>query len=711
MTSNYALYPKEWIQEYVETVKGFDIFLKHKAREARLTQAQSAAVVKVVNWNLYGTDGASVYYAARDDLLSIYSLFEEVDTITTDITQAAAAKLGVSSNKMTKVALYHGPDSKSNNDLREAFFVCSSNLAYCHGNQQYNIIRTIQLRNIPVVKYLLETATKDWSTYTDSGRKSLIDSVVSMDNPEIYQQLSDLTGWFHDADNMLLVLEEAAMHNSFSILKYLTEVCPDQVRTAANRVRDHNIPINLAIVNGSREAAEIILQYTSRDTVLIRDQNGRTVLDEAVINRRECMVEILVSSQWCSNLIACTDDKGFTSLHRAAYGSNYPIFRLLYDAHAKAGKLLVSSNAHGTTAFLSMVKVRNTYLIRLFMDDIGTTSPLTIAADNYNQTAMHWAAYHGFYEIVDVLYSAFAQKNALLVKPIHNGYTFFMWLIRTKYGSIIKQLVERPDFDPRLVSETDCFNQTTMMAAIHGGLTETCELIYEHVLATNTLLTRSYCGYNALIYTAAYDLAPVTNLLTNDPNLCDQQMTGDENGYTALHHAVRCSPEACKLIYERCLIDKVCIQTEKHKLTALHIAVLYRCTDMVQILLSDPIKARALVWIPDSDGCTALDYARMWSGEMVKIIFDAGVLEYMQPILPHINEMSLQILLVPGSPRSELILFKYSRAAKLRCTNHRGLDGESSCELPIDILTDRTKHICSIDEESISSRIDDLDRM
>ena len=721
MNRNYDLFPKQWIQEYIETNPGFDIFFQRKVTEALASQSPpTEPVIKVTMWDMRRLNGAAVYYVAKDDLLSLYSLLEGEDVSTVDITHAAASKLGLMFGNMAKVAPYYGTNNFYGGDgnafdLSRAFYVSKANLVDYYVTPRYNLQKAMQLHNSPVAKYLIDTVVKDWSggemaashrsrmipsslvTEEEGSSRDhqiLIDSLASIDDPKIYQQISDLSGWFDKVDTMAYLLNAIAKIGRTNIIQYLTETCPDQVQAVANLGSHlYETPIYHAIIHGHGAVAKIILQYTNKDTILARSHSERSLLYEAVCYGKEQMVELLLTSPWINDLIESVDTTGLTALHRAATGQNYQIFRQLHDAYARAGKLLTSTITDGYTAFHTMVKNRNVSMIRQFVNDIGSVSPITTAVDNYNQTVLHWAAHNGPHEIIDILYEIFAQRNALLKKNTENKYTFFMVLTKDKHTGAIKQLVERPDFDPRLVAETDYYNQTPMMWAINHGLTETCELIYEHELVTGSLLTRSHAGYNALIFTALKDLVSVANLLTNDLDLCDQQMIGDINGYTALHHASNRSPEVCARIYEQSRVDKVCMQTTKHKLTALHIAVLYRCTDMVHILLSDPVKARALVWILDADGCTALDNAWAWCPEMAKCILEAGTREFRRCILSRIEFASLSLLYRPHTSRSELIRFKHSG------------------DIPLDALAERTRHICCINPESIDSRIDDLTRM
>ena len=704
--NNYALYPSQWVQEYIETRQGFEYietrpgfaaFLQEKIRSAG-PQPLADPVIKVINWTDRTCKGPTVYYVDTADMRSIFSLFERVDVDCTSITETAASELGVEQANMIKVVPYCGRDSSPYSgddssvfDLSKALFVSKHKLVHCWQLCWADLETAIKCKNCPVVEHVVNVINQYGVSCCGDTCKKLIKAVISTDNPEIYQLVAKLLAPSGDLEE---VIKFFTVNNCINIMQYLAEICPDQIQAAANRGTSIiDTLIYDAIVQKHDMMAKFLLDHASKDVIMLRGRNGRSLLTEAVVNGKASTAEVLIGSQWASDLIESTDDRGFTALHYAAQTGDYPIFKSLYDAYVNIDKALIRS-LDGFTAFHIMIRTEQVALVSDFVNDVGLGCPLLTTTDNHNQTPLRCAADIGFSKIIDLLYEAHSQQGALLAKDDLGESTFFVMLVREQNASAIKQLIARPDFDLRLVSEVDCFQQTPMMWASARANAKICELLYEPTLKTDTLLAKSDTGHNALMFAAVNECIPNIELLTRDPDLCNQQVIGDSNGYTPLHLAVLYGvTEGCDQIYTQCSIEKVCSQTIAHKLTALHVAVLYRSMNMVELLLRDQAKADALVWIPDVDGRTALDYAWMRSPEMARLILEVGMRSYRQSILPHIHDTCFQILLEPNTPRSELILYRHSG------------------QPPIDVLDERTQHICSITPESIGSRLDDLDRM
>lgn len=274
---------------------------------------------------------------------------------------------------------------------------------------------------------------------------------------------------------------------------------------------------------------------------------------------------------------------------------------------------------YGESILVGLIDSGDTAKVMRLINAIGPDHPLVTRANNYGQTPLHWAAVRGLGEIVDMLYTIYAKSEIHLARSNTDGYTFFNLLIHCNHHHIIQKLLEREDFDQRLISVPDNNNAMPMLYAVRGSHTEICELLYPISVSTGSITKAYHEGCNILMAAISMNLLSVVQLLTSEPSVCLALFVGNDKGYGPLHYAVQeSSLEICALICERSTIEHLCLQVKHTGRTALHEAVLYRSVCVIEVLLKDHIKA--IMAVRDADGMTAMDYARLRSPEIVAII-------------------------------------------------------------------------------------------
>ena len=576
-TSNYPLVPSPWVEEYLKQHPQFYEFIRQKAREFREekeahSQALPLAIIKVVKYHRRTDRYADLYYAERSKLLSVYSMLEEHDINESNITKIACERLNTA--KVVRVVPYiesvvsastesdndSDTDTDTDTELPHVYFVAKDDLFY--------------------------------DRMLDSNTHCTMNSLWS----DIRNAL--------DSRNYVIALQ------------LLNKIPIDEPITSYSQ----------ALVYAALRSDSIEIYEKVRDIVGHEEMHVDTnALECIAISNSHNILRYLVKSspdeiRVLANTIVPKHD---LPIHTAASSGSTEITEILLEYTDT--ETVLGLNTSGFSLLTAAVYYRHCSTVEMlitkpFINDL-------IAKVGYGSyTALHYAAYNGLDEVVNRLYGIYAEKDLLLAKTQTSGstnHTFLNYLIQPKHTDILRALIARPDFDPRLVSEVDSHRQTPMMLAIDTESTEICELLYGHTVKTSTLTAVCEKGYNALMYAAVYDLEPVVSLFTSDADLCDQQMIGDANGYTPIHYATLSSIEVCARIYGQASIEKVCTQTTLHQLTALHMAVMYRDVGMVKVLLGDPAKAQALVGIRDTDSRTALDYAMMRSPEMAAVILEA----------------------------------------------------------------------------------------
>ena len=521
-------------------------------------------------------------------------------------------------------SVLRSPSSLISPDPEQIYFVSKHDLvndssildSACHSSLFVALLEALESRNYEIAGRWLTKAITTGVPFCEYDRRRLIYEAYRSDNIEIWESVSVIVGRTEMLGGMC-ILQTIARNNSHIILSHLVQIDPAQVRRLATNT-GQDPPIHMAAHLGHTEVVEILLDYTDPDVVLGLCRNV-SLLTAAASNKHNRTVEMLITKSCIKDLIGKIGYGGYTALHYAAQDLDYSTFKKLYDVYAESPSLLALSTQDGYTAFHIMIHSGDEARVRQFISDVGPNCPLLYMVDRHGQTPLHWAAHKGMGDTVDALYGIYAEKGLLLAKTSECRYTFFIYLVQGKHTTIISKLIERIDFDPRLVSEADRNGQTVMMWAI-DMCEEICELLYEHSVTTGSITAARKRGNNALTYAIMSDLSSVVELLTSDPDLCNEQMLTDPNGYTPFHNAIDSSLEVCARIYQQSSVDTVCMQTDHHMLTALHMAVLYRGIDMVKVLLGDQVKTQALVGIRDADGKTALDYACMRSPEMALVI-------------------------------------------------------------------------------------------
>lgn len=417
-----------------------------------------------------------------------------------------------------------------------------------------------------------------------------------------------------------LYFEALVRSNEYRAIQLLAKLYPDAVYKLAN---SDSPPIHIAAQASSAEAFEILLPFTTKETALRPSSNNISLLTEATLKGPDCIVEMLTEQPFISDLIrsARTEDHPCTPLHNAAHNCSYPTLIKLCDAYTALGSICDLPAQHGHTILTVAIYSGDKPKAQQLIEHLGPNHILLTKPDSNGHTPLHWAAIHGLDDVITTLYPIYSAQGLVLARTVENGHTFFNYLVHFDRVSIIRQLLERDDFDPKLVSEPDNSNQMPIVYALDEEHVETCELLYPINVKTGSIARTHKKGQNILMTAIGLELLWAVQLLTSEPAVCGELMVGDKNGRTPLHWAIGAdTPEICELVYERSTVEQVCVRDKHRGWTILHMAIMYRSLDTVKILLRDHGKARAMMAVKDADGLTAMDYARMRSSKIVAML-------------------------------------------------------------------------------------------
>lgn len=459
-------------------------------------------------------------------------------------------------------------------------------------------------------------------------RGKLIAAALLSGNLKVYKRVCEAINHPYFLDPSFF--ETLVRNNKYEVIKHLAQAYPDAVRKLANP-NDLSEPlIHIAVQSSSVEVFGLLLLFTTKETVLRLSSNKISLLDEAIMHGPNCVVDLLIHQPYINDLIqvaGAEKDRSCTALHNAALRCEYRVFKKLFDTYASLGDVCDLPEDEDCSVLIFLMRPSSEdenqveTEVMQFIEDLGHDHPLITKADCFNHTPLHWAVYRGLGKVIDILYPIYVAKDLHLARTTKQGHTFFNYLIRYGHTHIIRSLLERKDFDLRLLSIFDNAGKLPILLAICEKQVEICELLYPISVSTGSIAEPYKHGLNALISAVDMDCLPIVRLLMSEPTVIDALMVGASDGHSPLHHAIHgSSVEICALIYERSTVEQICLRSKHWGLTALHWAIMYRDVDMIEPLLKDHIKARALLEVKDVDGRTAMDYARLRSSEIVSML-------------------------------------------------------------------------------------------
>ena len=454
----------------------------------------------------------------------------------------------------------------------------------------------------------------------DMIHREIITAAIHSGSIPIYNRICELV----KVPNLLEATHFDALvrDNKHDIIRLLIQAYPDAVHKLANPSDAHEPPIHLACRSSNAEVASLLIEFTTKETALRYSSNNLSLLMEATVHSPDC-TELLTNQPYINDLILVEHGQYpfCAPLHNAARNCKYQIFRRLYQIYIALGSVSNHAKITGCNVLISLMEPDTEDEAMQFIGDVGHNHPSLTNIDSHKCTPLHWAAIYGFSRVIDLLYPIYVTKGLVLARTKKCGHTFFNYLIHHNHLHIIKDLLERDDFDLRLVSVPDKFGKSPMLHAIDMKHTNIYELLYPFSVSTGSIAIPHKYGLNVLMAAVALNLQPVVQLLTSDPKVCLALMVGSDEGATPLHHAVYESlPEMTSLLCERSTPEQLCLRTNNWGLTALHWAIMYRGVSMIESLLRDHVKARIMMEVKDVDGLTAIDYARMRSPEITAML-------------------------------------------------------------------------------------------
>lgn len=333
------------------------------------------------------------------------------------------------------------------------------------------------------------------------------------------------------------------------------------------------------------------------------DQDGRTVLHLAVMNKRKGVVQILANKlrkedpKGWQFLINAKDDMGLTAFHWAVQRGYTPMAAYLL----RFGANPLTPDANGKTALYWAVKKDRDPIVKLLLKGkkldvnhknkwgitalhraskggyVDIMSDLVDAGANVNvqdldgRTPLFWASERGHAKAVAYLLKKRADPNILNYdkrSPLHRA-------ARYGHADVAKQLVEKGKVD---VNIQDPLKETPFCWAVRNGYVKTARVLYS-LGAQMEYLTQ---GAKHIFHEIAQKgYRAMMNFLIKKGHDVDVE---DENGKTALHHAA----EAGKAKTVAFLLKKKADYNKRDKdgKVPLHYASKAGHSEVIQVLLS-----------------------------------------------------------------------------------------------------------------------------
>ena len=392
------------------------------------------------------------------------------------------------------------------------------------------------------------------------GLKSLFELVLRrMDDNTIIEMTED---WEPDGNNRCSVLHYIARYGHTELARSLAWIKPDLMHVLANTLNsgspsDNRVPFQDALLAGNYELASFLLRYT--DPKHTGPERASIVLTDAIREKDIRLFELLLGAE----PVTCHE--------------------------------------------------------RIISRKLGHKS-MSACVSSYAQTNLHVAAQYYESAIFGVVYDA-AVKASLLLHPCrYSRETFFHKLISNGNSECIIQLTKRRDFDAKLLTMPDSRGCTPFHYAAEQGLDDVCELLYSAYEDKAPLLTRTRCWSTPLSAAIKGKHASTVNFILSKPDL---SLLLDIDGpdscdmlYLAIQHS---TPDICRILYERMDTHRLSGQTGTHNNSALYIATLHGKADMVDVLLEDLTKARALLSFTDGNR-TVIEHAKRYPAIHAKLL-------------------------------------------------------------------------------------------
>lgn len=421
--------------------------------------------------------------------------------------------------------------------------------------------------------------------------------------------LHDIAGWSP--------LHYAALKGNASGMQ-LAEYAPVEARA-----RDGTHPLHYAARHGDDFVKELLRQKASVDVI---DTTKRTPLHWAALAKNEAAVKLLVDAHAS---LSAQDLQEMTPLHLAATTGDRACIKLLVvradleakeqnqrtpvmlaalNGHEDAAELLLEKGADrmakdtdGRTALHLAALKGNTKVAKILLEK-DKSKDLINHVDNRKQTAFHVAISSGHENMVKLLLERGADQNAV------NGGSQSALHVACSSGhvSIARLLIEKGD--RRIIDAKNEDGRTAVHVAVVQENEELLRLLLKHNADPRIVDGDGDTPLLTVVRWATNDVALAKVLLEYPAEINAQ----DEEGYTALHHAI---DQGIDLLAKLLISKKadVNITTTKRQDMPLHLATKANLPEVVDLLLAAGAHKNART----AKGRTALHLAAKRNNEAI----------------------------------------------------------------------------------------------
>ena len=402
----------------------------------------------------------------------------------------------------------------------------------------------------------------------------------------ILKRMDDTAVLKHSEDGWT-ILEQALVNDKSEVVEYLTQNRFYLVRTLA-----------MSAIDGSASALHLALRHKNM----------------AFVNYlRTEMPDVFTA------LANITDCYKSTALRASAY-TGADIYEALFELTDPA-KIAQDINKNGLTLFHVAASAGNIQRMSLLLGNDHLVSELFYKVDRLNQSVVHTAVLYGSEEMIKLVYQTYRQgapTSDLTGQDKQHGCNILHLAIKGKNTdnlSTIKMLTEDPEQAYMLANAVDNRKCIPLHYAAMGH-PKVFAYLWETYRPTNEQLrTVTHSNGQSILHMAVdgQSTETISTILNHNLGL---ELAGQEDalGQTPLHLACwHGQTEICQLLYDKMIPDQICSLTKGNtnhsRVTALHLAISRDASDIVSVLLKDPIKARRLLETPDSNGRMPLQYA------------------------------------------------------------------------------------------------------
>lgn len=359
------------------------------------------------------------------------------------------------------------------------------------------------------------------------------------------------------------VLHYLSALGNTDLVHALILIRPDLMHRVARGQGDHKQPLLCALFKGNYEIACLLFKYTDPEHAWGFVESPGTILIDAVREKSTRLVELLLGSK--------------------------------------------PQTEYEETVAKTLLRVRDGFLLE--------------NTDRIGHTALHAAVARGGDPVIlDLVYKAYASAGLLLIKARDCGSTLLHCMIKEGDSNTVIKLIQRPDFDPKLLTMPDGRGSTPLHCAAAWYMYDVCKVLYPIYAETGCLLNQDNCGVSVLVSAIRGGNEHIVELLignrdqgVNNAITAGNRLlvTDDSNGCTPLAFAVRSGcADVFQVMYDQMDLEHICRPAGKQRRTILHEAIKAKKTNIIDLILKDQTKSQKLMSISDSRGRTALLYAK-----------------------------------------------------------------------------------------------------